>query len=494
MKLNVLITALFACVATTFLAQALTSIRNAELLERQAIALSKAGENIRVAKDLKTRLLVHNRNEFLYALHKDSSRYESNLAERAKIAKLLGAMELVFQGEQEAEDYSVFRKSIEAYLDVQGRLDSAPISPVERYNRASYQVDSALAAVEKLIDAVRARMGKVQAEIAADSSSANRASVALTVLSALVLLAGALAVNSFLSRPAARFMKCLAEYGAGRQGLRAEVRGLWEVREVSRIFNLMADRLDEKRKDQLRFLASIAHDIRNPLSSIALASELLIRKTDGQNRELMEVIAKQAKHLNRLVNDLLEVSRIEAGQMVLKPGEFDLCEVIRDAVSLYQSSLSDLHHFEVKLPDEPLVSFFDSGRISQVLANLLSNAVKYSPNGGIVTVRAGRRDGEIFVSVEDGGVGIEAADLDGIFRPFQRSAATKDVIPGIGLGLSASRRIVEAHGGTLVVASTPGKGSIFTFTLPVRGKSLPESHRPIASASARGEDASASLL
>ena len=140
--------------------------------------------------------------------------------------------------------------------------------------------------------------------------------------------------------------------------------------------------------------------------------------------------------------------------------------MIRDAVDLQRAGAT-IHTIQVHVPDFPLACRCDSARFSQVLNNLLSNAIKYSPNGGTVDVIA-RQDGDdIEVSVRDEGIGIEANDLESIFTPFKRTIATKSTIPGVGLGLSTSRRIVEAHGGALSVSSVPGRGSTFTIRLPV---------------------------
>jgi signal transduction histidine kinase len=171
------------------------------------------------------------------------------------------------------------------------------------------------------------------------------------------------------------------------------------------------------------------------------------------------------KNLDRLVGDLLDTTRIEAGQLVLHVALHDLRALILDAVDLQRAGAT-IHELDVELPDGPLGCRCDSARFSQVMNNLLSNAVKYSPNGGTIAVIARRDRDEIEVAVSDEGIGIDATDLENIFTPFKRTLATKSTIPGVGLGLSASRRIIQAHGGELSVRSMPGRGSTFTIRIP----------------------------
>jgi two-component system phosphate regulon sensor histidine kinase PhoR len=127
---------------------------------------------------------------------------------------------------------------------------------------------------------------------------------------------------------------------------------------------------------------------------------------------------------------------------------------------------SKIHKIILNLSEEKIPVRCDTGRILQVLNNLLSNTIKYSPTGGEVRIEAKRLDGNVQISVCDQGIGVAEIDLSGIFKPFQRSSATIGTIPGIGLGLSVSRHIVEAHGGTLTVNSQIGEGSTFTVKLP----------------------------
>ena len=146
-------------------------------------------------------------------------------------------------------------------------------------------------------------------------------------------------------------------------------------------------------------------------------------------------------------------------------GDHDLVELCRETVELHRPTTEN-HRWVLDLPTEPVVIRCDATRIVQVLNNLISNALKYSPEGGLVRVALADAEDTAIVSVSDQGIGISPAERDTIFEPFRRSSTTRDTIPGVGLGLSVARRILEAHGGTIEVRSEEGRGSTFRFFLP----------------------------
>ena len=297
------------------------------------------------------------------------------------------------------------------------------------------------------------------------SEEANRLAVLLFVFGGIVLLGVIIATFTLVTRPLESIARVIARYGTGETSTRITPKGLAEIREIGSTFNSMAQSLEEKRQDQLRFIASIAHDLRNPLNSVLMAAELLVSNEHKKDGELSKIIYRQVQNLDRLVGDLLDTTRIEAGQLDLKLSKLDINSLLKDSVELRRNG-SDLHDFKVELSEEALVCQCDSGRISQVMNNLLSNAIKYSPNGGTVAVKSWSDGEAIKISVTDQGIGIDPQDLENIFKPFHRTKATKGTIPGIGLGLSASRRIIESHGGNLRVESLPDKGSTVQITLP----------------------------
>jgi signal transduction histidine kinase len=238
----------------------------------------------------------------------------------------------------------------------------------------------------------------------------------------------------------------------------------------------MAQTLDRQRADQLAFLAGVAHDIRNPLGALKLATDMIPPDRplppEPRMRQLVTRIGRQIGRLERMAHDFLDASRIESGHLELRAEDCDARELVRVTLDLFEPAAAS-HQLEMSAPDEPVRVQCDPMRIEQVLTNLVNNAIKYSPPGGSVRVAIARRPDAVVISVADDGVGMSADEIDHVFDPFRRGGGAGHGVPGAGLGLFVARRIVEAHGGEIAVDSTPGAGSTFTVRLPVRAGAVP---------------------
>ncbi len=251
------------------------------------------------------------------------------------------------------------------------------------------------------------------------------------------------------------------------------------LRDVSHL-QALQDELAEKNRQlevlnerKNRFLGMAAHDLRSPLTVIdgyatLMAAGRLGAVTEEQSDRL-ERISASARFMRGLIDELLDISAIEAGSLVLHREPTDLERLVQEALGI-QRMVADLKDIAIKLAtrgDIPLLPI-DRAKVEQVLHNLLTNAVKYSARGTTINVRIGREDGRVRVAVIDQGQGIPADELDHVFEPFR----TTSTVPtggesSTGLGLAIARRIVDAHGGVLKVASTVGQGSTFTLVLPL---------------------------
>jgi two-component system, sensor histidine kinase and response regulator len=231
------------------------------------------------------------------------------------------------------------------------------------------------------------------------------------------------------------------------------------------------ERLRELDRLKDEFIAAVSHELRTPLTSIIGYIELLEEEgADGPNTgRFAEVIGRNAEQLLRLVGDLLFLSRMRSGKLVLELQGIDLAEIATEAVAEVRPD-AQLKHIDVVLSAAPVPLFAaDPGRIGELLGSLLSNAVKFTGPGGHVEVRTGVTDGQAMLTVADTGMGIPAADLERIFDRFYRTAAaTRQMIPGTGLGLAIATAIADAHHGAITVESTEGQGSTFTVRLPLR--------------------------
>ncbi|CAB3757004.1 response regulator [Paraburkholderia solisilvae] len=227
----------------------------------------------------------------------------------------------------------------------------------------------------------------------------------------------------------------------------------------------------DRRKDQ--FLATLAHELRNPLAPIRNAVELMDPKyhaADAVVRDARMIARRQVEHLSRLVDDLLDVSRITHGKITLRMESVDLASAVATAVETNQPSIERKHHtLSVSVPDVPCVIRGDPIRVAQVIGNLLSNAAKYTPDGGAIELDVRVTDGSVAIRVADNGIGIPPAELADVFNLFMQSAdSLARSEGGLGIGLSLARTLTELHGGSIEARSEGiGRGCEFVVRLPV---------------------------
>ena len=265
-----------------------------------------------------------------------------------------------------------------------------------------------------------------------------------------------------------------------QSALRARQRQ-YEVRDLMR-------QLEERIHERDRFLAVLGHELRNPLGAILLASQM--SEADGRlDRDHAQLIERQSRHLTRLVNDLLDLSRVAAGKIVLKKQNLDLREIARQTMALAQP-LADAQKVEMRavFPDHPLIVEADPVRIDQIIANILTNAIKYTPEGGHVTLKLESEGDEALIRVTDDGVGIAPDRIGRIFELFaQAENAIGRAQGGMGIGLALVRNLVQLHNGSVHAKSDGvGKGSEFCARLPLaKTQSLPaaKAEAPVKDAS-----------
>jgi signal transduction histidine kinase len=343
-----------------------------------------------------------------------------------------------------------------------------------------------------------------------------RASIERTVVLVLIGVALSVVGSMLLARRMVQPIRALqegaAKIGAGDLAQRLELQTSDELEDLAQQFNRMTAQLQEsyatleqKVEERTRaltealernqtllreveektrelevasrhkseFLANMSHELRTPLNAIIGFSEVLLERMFGElndkQEEYLHDILGSGRHLLSLINDILDLSKIEAGRLELELAEFDLPQAIDNALTLVRERASR-RSIALSVDVDAGVGAIraDQRKVKQVLLNLLSNAVKFTGEGGRVAVRAARADGMVEISVTDTGVGIAAEDHAIIFEEFRQVGvdyARKQ--EGTGLGLALARKLVELHGGTIWVKSQVGEGATFTFTLPV---------------------------
>lgn len=235
--------------------------------------------------------------------------------------------------------------------------------------------------------------------------------------------------------------------------------------EVRDLMDMLEDRVHERD----RFLAILGHELRNPLGAILLASQMIDAdgKLDGEHARLIE---RQSRHLSRIVNDLLDLSRVVSGKIIIKPQRVDLRRLAQQSLqTLMESARVHQVSVELRMSEEPLYVDADPVRIDQIINNVLMNAIKYTPENGHVIIALEREDSSAVIRIEDDGVGIAAERISTIFELFaQAENAIGRSQGGMGIGLALVRNLVELHGGTVEAKSDGvGKGSTFTIRFPL---------------------------
>jgi len=277
----------------------------------------------------------------------------------------------------------------------------------------------------------------------------------------LVAALGPMVNVTLLERP----VRIATLVSAVHAALRAR-RRQYEVRDL-------VDRLADSDRKKDEFLAMLGHELRNPLAAISTAVTLL-RET-GATRESRDrqatLIQRQVRHLARMVDDLLDLSRLSLGKITLRSEAVELQRVARAAVETIDlAGMNGRHEVAVRLAEEPLVVVGDPIRLEQVVMNLLQNALKYTPEGGHVELDGERQGQKAVIRVRDDGVGIPPEELAGIFDPFTQGGHGSSASEGLGVGLYLTRHLVELHRGRILAASDGrGHGAEFTVSLPLAG-------------------------
>jgi len=338
--------------------------------------------------------------------------------------------------------------------------------------------DGIVGEIDKVLrEVIRTARAERDEKLALSGRISYRAIRVTAIAAGLTIVLG-IAISFFITRNIARPISLLGQktkdIATGRFHKISDIASPPEIKQLTEDFNAMSERLEELDNMKLDFISHVSHDLRTPLTSIKAASSMVLEgafRQPEKQKELLTVIREECDRLIRAVNRILDISRMEAKMMDYNFTECELLPILQRAV-LKLAPLAQRKKIDLELalcPELPTVKI-DPERIAQVLENLLGNALKFTSEQGKVTVSVSAGDNEngfVRVAVSDTGCGIPREDLEHIFEKFKRIDRSRETAMGTGLGLAIVKYIIADHGGKIWVRSAPGKGSTFSFTVPV---------------------------
>jgi signal transduction histidine kinase len=441
------------------------------------------------------RQLQHDTTSQLYSVSSalvvpDDRTLEATLRQLNQFGYDLDRLAFVAQDEVELfgrvrEDYEEFIKVVTQVIELIRKGRAAEGRELQ-LSRASPLADRLERLTNELVNKAEADMvGGIEASHEAYVTS-QRVVVGFAVGSVLLALVLGYAISWSLVGPVKQMDIRLREIAGGDFGKRVEVSNRDELGALAANLNRMSDELGRlyrqlaaANQHKSEFLANMSHELRTPLNAIIGFSEVLAERMFGEvnekQAEYLQDILSSGRHLLSLINDILDLSKVEAGRMELELSRFDLSAALDNAVTLMRERATR-HAIRLDVLVDPAVGAIvaDERKVKQILLNLLSNAVKFTPDGGQVGVTVSSAQvvaeppGTVEIAVNDTGIGIASEDLATVFQEFRQVGSVVERPEGTGLGLTLTKKFVELHGGRIWVASEVGKGSTFTFTLPGR--------------------------
>lgn len=440
-------------------------IYTSTLLRQATTTAIRHAHGVEAASEVEIHLLMYHRLSNLYLLTGEEELAETQRDLEARIDEVMALEKDYIEGAEEQRVYDEAAERLEHYLRERERLESLGLDMEAVSQRAEKPLRATVKRLETLRDLNEAQVARAHARALVIDRRSTLLGACAGVFLVIGLLGTVVGVRRYVVRPTLDLHAAVVGFRSGDRERRANEIGSRESAALAHAFNELADELVRQRQSQVEFLAGVAHDLRNPLGALKLGIHALaLEQSEERRLRTLERLDRQGGRLARMVDDLLDATRVEAGQLELDLEDIDARDVVDDIVALYAPTSPD-HEIARSSPPEPVVVRADPLRLEQVLSNLLSNAIKFSPPGRRIHVSVEQRDSSAVLAVADQGIGIPSDEIESIFIPFRRRRP--DLAPGAGLGLSVVRRIVIAHGGDIEVESAPGEGTTFRVELPL---------------------------
>jgi len=291
------------------------------------------------------------------------------------------------------------------------------------------------------------------------------------LISAIISFVLVYILSRRITNPLKQMTNAARDISSGNWKTRIHLKGNDEIKVLADSFNQMVDNLENLEKMRRDFIANVSHELRTPMTSINGFIEGILDGTIPEDKQkyYLNIVKEEVKRLYRLVSDLLDIARMESGETKVNLTAFDICEVIRLSVIQLQQFIEDKNiNFRANLEQESMHVYADRDAIQRVMINLIHNAIKFTPEGGSISVSVRDIKGKAEITVSDTGQGIPAEDLPFVFERFHKADKSrgKDKT-GVGLGLYIVKNIIKAHNENITVESEYGKGTTFSFSLPL---------------------------
>ena len=356
------------------------------------------------------------------------------------------------------------------------RTDLAPLAQAYRALKVDFDSRTPSSDERPFLDTLRDFRRDEFARVSHDTDRSEQldklsrgAILVLLVLALTGLVAGGIELWTRVFGPLLQVSQAAKRFGQGDLSARVPIERADEIGALGQNWNDMAAAIEAREAERLRFVAAVAHDLKNPLMVVGMAAVMMRDKPDkfspAQRADWLEKIARNARRMEAMIADLTNAVQAQTGALQLHRAPLDLARVARDCAE--ETALAFPNHPIRCEGATSLELNGDCARLERVIANLLSNAAKYSASGRPVVVQWEARQNRAILEVRDAGAGISPADLKRLFTPFVRLERTEKMASGTGLGLATTKKIVEAHGGKLEVESEVGVGSIFRVVLPI---------------------------
>ena len=460
MSLRAILATVMTAMGLSALAAAVGLITMAAYMHETVTTVTTNVESVHTAEEMEVDLLVHNR-------------LAEPLARAQLEGQLRGWLLEIRSYVSSAEEERLFQtvaRTMNEYLADHQRATSAGLGFEKLVRETAPELEAAFLALEALVHLNVRQTRATAAQVEHWDRNAMYLGAGVALMLVVTVSAVLVWLRFFAFRSVLDLEAVMRRFAQGDKGARVAASGPRELRDIGARFNEMAVALERQYDNRLAFLGGVVHDLRNPLSVLKLSTTQLgaerVAQAPQRSEKALAMVKRQVERLERMLEDLLDAARVEAGHLELRLSRRDLRDISREVVETFRERSAN-HELRLRLPEQPLLVSCDPLRIEQVLTNLVSNAIKYSPRGGRVDVVLDQPGSDAVVKVVDQGVGISPEDQASIFEPFQRSGASRELAPGAGLGLFVTRRIVEAHGGRIEVESRPGVGSTFCVHLPL---------------------------